>query len=77
LSDFELVAKPGERKLNTGQAPQYVLFAHLNNAKKGISMAVQQIHTYCAMCVSQCGVVASVEDGILKNVNIDPDHPNG
>lgn len=40
-------------------------------------MAVQQIHTYCAMCVSQCGVVASVEDGILKNVNIDPDHPNG
>ncbi len=40
-------------------------------------MAVQQIHTYCAMCVSQCGIVASVEDGILKNVNIDPDHPNG
>ncbi len=40
-------------------------------------MAIQQLHTYCAMCVSRCGVVATVEDGVLKNVNADTEHPNG
>ena len=40
-------------------------------------MAIQQLHTYCAMCVSRCGVVATVEDGILTKVNADPAHPNG
>lgn len=40
-------------------------------------MASQQIHTYCAMCTSRCGVVATVEDGILQKVNADPEHPNG
>ena len=35
-------------------------------------MDVQQIHTYCAMCVSRCGVVATVEDGTLTKVS--PDH---
>jgi anaerobic selenocysteine-containing dehydrogenase len=40
-------------------------------------MAIQQLHTYCAMCVSRCGVVATVEDGRLTKVNTDPAHPNG
>jgi anaerobic selenocysteine-containing dehydrogenase len=40
-------------------------------------MAIQQLHTYCAMCVSRCGVVATVEDGRLTAVNADPAHPNG
>jgi anaerobic selenocysteine-containing dehydrogenase len=40
-------------------------------------MATQQVHTYCAMCVSRCGVVATVEDGVLTKVNADPAHPNG
>ena len=40
-------------------------------------MAIQQLHTYCAMCVSRCGVVATVEDGLLKQVRADPPHPNG
>ena len=40
-------------------------------------MAIQQIHTYCAMCVSRCGVVATVEDGVFKQVHTDPEHPNG
>ena len=40
-------------------------------------MAIQQVHTYCAMCISRCGVLATVEDGLLKKVNADPDHPNG
>ncbi|HEY7221444.1 MAG TPA: molybdopterin-dependent oxidoreductase, partial [Candidatus Binatia bacterium] len=41
------------------------------------SIASQQIHTYCAMCTSRCGVIATVEDGKLTQVNADPAHPNG
>jgi len=40
-------------------------------------MAIQQIHTYCAMCVSRCGVLATVEDGRFTKVTADPAHPNG
>ena len=40
-------------------------------------MAIQQMHTYCAMCVSRCGVLATVEDGRLTKVTADPEHPNG
>ena len=40
-------------------------------------MAVEHIHTYCAMCVSRCGVVATVEDGRFAKVSVDPQHPNG
>lgn len=29
------------------------------------------------MCISRCGVIATVEDGRLTGVNADPDHPNG
>ena len=29
------------------------------------------------MCISRCGVIATVEDGRLTKVNADPDHPNG
>lgn len=40
-------------------------------------MATESIHTYCAMCVSRCGVVATVEDGRFAKVSVDPQHPNG
>ena len=40
-------------------------------------MAIEQLHTYCAMCISRCGVVATVEDGRLTKVSADPAHPNG
>jgi anaerobic selenocysteine-containing dehydrogenase len=29
------------------------------------------------MCTSRCGVVATVEDGLLTQVHADPEHPNG
>ena len=29
------------------------------------------------MCTSRCGVVATVDDGVLTQVNADPEHPNG
>lgn len=35
------------------------------------------LHTYCAMCTSHCGVLATVENGRLARVNADPGHPNG
>jgi hypothetical protein len=40
-------------------------------------MAIEQIHTYCAMCVSRCGVVATVNDGRFEKASVDPEHPNG
>ena len=42
-----------------------------------MSSTIQQVHTYCAMCTSRCGVIATVEDGKFTKVNADPDHPNG
>ena len=40
-------------------------------------MVVDTIRTYCAMCTSRCGVVATVEDGVFTRVQADPAHPNG
>jgi anaerobic selenocysteine-containing dehydrogenase len=40
-------------------------------------MAVEEFHTYCPMCVAQCGVVAIVEDGRFTKVKPDSEHPNG
>ena len=38
---------------------------------------MQTIPTYCALCTSRCGVIATVEDGTFTRVTADPDHPNG
>ena len=40
-------------------------------------MTTERIPTYCAMCTSRCGVIATVEDGRFTKVTADPDHPNG
>lgn len=40
-------------------------------------MATEQIHTYCPMCIAQCGVVAMVENGRFTKVTPDSEHPNG
>src|SRR5271170_5604675 len=40
-------------------------------------MAAEAVHTYCPMCVAQCGVVAVVEDGRFTKVRPDSEHPNG
>ncbi len=36
-----------------------------------------RIHTYCALCISRCGCVATVEGGRLLGVEADPGHPTG
>ncbi len=40
-------------------------------------MASEDVHTYCPMCVAQCGVIAVVEDGRFTKVRPDSEHPNG
>ena len=40
-------------------------------------MVTEEVHTYCPMCVAQCGVVAVVEDGRFAKVRPDSEHPNG
>lgn len=40
-------------------------------------MTTEKIPTYCAMCTSRCGVIATVEDGVFTKVTADPGHPNG
>ncbi|HNA30905.1 MAG TPA: molybdopterin-dependent oxidoreductase, partial [Thiobacillaceae bacterium] len=40
-------------------------------------MARQILPGYCALCVSRCGCLGTVEDGSLTRVDPDPDHPTG
>jgi anaerobic selenocysteine-containing dehydrogenase len=40
-------------------------------------MPTEEIHTYCPMCIAQCGVVAIVENGKFTKVRPDSGHPNG
>ncbi len=32
---------------------------------------------YCALCISRCGCIGRIEDGMLTRVEADPDHPTG
>ncbi len=40
-------------------------------------LPTQQVHGYCALCISRCGCIATVEDGALLKVEADPAHPTG
>ena len=40
-------------------------------------MTTELRHGYCALCVSRCGCVGTVVDGILTRVDPDPAHPTG
>jgi anaerobic selenocysteine-containing dehydrogenase len=35
------------------------------------------VPTYCALCVSRCGAIATVEDGVFVALQPDPTHPTG
>ena len=37
----------------------------------------RQVHTFCPLCVSRCGAVATVENGSFVELRPDPDHPTG
>jgi anaerobic selenocysteine-containing dehydrogenase len=40
-------------------------------------MTLQRIRGYCALCISHCGCVSTVENGVLTKVEPDPNHPTG
>ncbi len=40
-------------------------------------MSQQRIRGYCALCISHCGCIFTVEDGVLTRVERDPRHPTG
>lgn len=40
-------------------------------------MPVEQLPTYCALCISRCGCLAEVDDGRLLRILPDPAHPTG
>lgn len=40
-------------------------------------MDEKRIHGYCALCVSRCGCISVVRDGMLSAVEPDPSHPTG
>ncbi|MCC6983167.1 MAG: molybdopterin-dependent oxidoreductase [Bauldia sp.] len=42
-----------------------------------LTLAQVQIPTYCALCISRCGCLATVEGGRLLRVEPDPSHPTG
>ncbi|WP_082649248.1 hypothetical protein [Ruegeria atlantica] len=37
----------------------------------------EEISSFCALCVSRCGAIATVEDGRLTSLSADPSHPTG
>jgi anaerobic selenocysteine-containing dehydrogenase len=40
-------------------------------------MTTELHHGYCALCISRCGCVGTLVDGVLTHVDPDPSHPTG
>lgn len=40
-------------------------------------MTTELRHGYCALCISRCGCVTTLVDGVLTRVDPDPAHPTG
>lgn len=38
---------------------------------------IEHVPTFCALCISRCGAVATVNDGRLTALGADPTHPTG
>ena len=41
------------------------------------SSTEEQIHSYCALCISRCGAIATMENGRFTGLKADPSHPTG
>jgi len=41
------------------------------------SSTTEQIHSYCALCISRCGAIATIKDGRFVALRADPSHPTG
>ncbi len=42
-----------------------------------MTSATEKVPTFCALCVSHCGAIASVENGVFTALEPDPSHPTG
>ena len=38
---------------------------------------VEQVPTFCALCISRCGAIATLKHGRLTALSPDPSHPTG
>ena len=36
-----------------------------------------KIQTFCALCISRCGAIATLKDGVFASLDPDPSHPTG
>ncbi len=41
------------------------------------NVLTKKVPTYCALCTSRCGAIATVEEGRLTKLSADPSHPTG
>ena len=60
-------------RLNDGRRPIAATGTRGDNRR----MSGEPIPTYCPLCVSRCGALATVEDGRLVALHPDPSHPTG
>jgi anaerobic selenocysteine-containing dehydrogenase len=49
----------------------------MSGEKQSSGQSVQRVQGYCAMCVSRCGSIATVENGRFVALGPDPSHPTG
>ena len=49
----------------------------MNDTAAGASKDVEKVASFCALCVSRCGAVATLEDGKFTALEADPSHPTG
>ncbi len=40
-------------------------------------MNTERLYGYCPLCISRCGCISTVTDGVLTAVQPDPEHPSG
>ena len=38
---------------------------------------IERLPTFCALCISRCGAIATIKDGRLTALSSDPSHPTG
>ncbi len=42
-----------------------------------MALSTERLPGYCALCISRCGCIGTVQDGVLTKIEPDPQHPTG
>src|SRR5215208_7416865 len=64
-------------------SPKVTRIGHTRNSPAGArlmpyhrpAMPSEQVVTFCRICEAHCGMVATVDDGVVTKLRPDPDHP--